>query len=354
MKERVKVAGLDIEWDTESGLQRWDGAPALTMWSESTLLGLMAGMQRMVGTERFNLSLQGGGREGVEGDWSLISSRPSFEEGFAILTEIAAAAGWGRWSLVSLDREKKEACFRIDNSWESIYQKVFGVTWGSSYVAGKFAGICSKLFGENCWAEQTAYATAGDPYDEFVVRPADGAVEAQMEDLLRSDHATRADLAVALEKLRHEVEERKATEIELRDKLDLIKKQEEAIQELSTPILKVWDSVLAMPMIGVVTSQRAGAMMERVLHEIVSSRSRYLILDMTGVEIIDTSTADHILKIVRSVELLGARTVVTGIRPAVAQTMTALGVDLSRLVTLGNLQEGIKRCIKWSGEQGEQ
>jgi len=353
MTERARIARFEVELDQKAGIQRYNGAPALTLWIESSLLGLVCGMQRMVGTERFNISMQAGGRESVEGDWEVITAAPTFEQGFASIAELAAACGWGRWTLLRLDREKKEACFRIENSWETIYQKKLGVTWGSSYMAGKFAGLCTKLFGVNCWAEQTEYATAGDAFDAFVVRPSEATIEAQMDDLLRSDQATRADLAVALERLRREVEERRATEHDLREKLALIKRQEEAISALSTPILKVWDSVLALPLIGVVDSQRAAAMMERVLDEIIETRSRYLILDLTGVEIIDTSTADHIIKIVRAVELLGARSVITGIRPAVAQTMTSLGVDLSKMETVRNLQEGIKRCIRWSSDAGE-
>jgi rsbT co-antagonist protein RsbR len=302
-------------------------------------------MQRMVGTERFNLSLQSGGRDGIEDDWGVISSHPTFEEGFAALAEIAAAAGWGVWQLVSLDREKQEACFRIRNSWESGYQAGLGVAWGSSYLAGKLAGYCTRLFEVNCWAEQTAYAAAGDLYDEFVVRVSDQTLEARIEDLLRGDNATRADLAVALERLRCEVQERRQTEQDLREKIEVIRRQEEAIKALSTPILQVWHGVLAMPLIGVLDSRRAASMMERLLAEIVRTGSHHAILDLTGVDVVDTSTADHLLRVIRAVELLGARAIITGIGPAVAQTMTSLGIDLSALVTRSNLQEGLKLCV---------
>ena len=117
----------------------------------------MAGMQRMVGTERFNICLQSGGRESVAADWQILSSRPTFEEGFAELARIAGHAGWGRWELVALDRDRKEAHFRVAGSWESVYQQALGVTWGASFLAGKLAGLCSYLFDADCWAEQTAY-----------------------------------------------------------------------------------------------------------------------------------------------------------------------------------------------------
>jgi len=98
---------------------------------------------------------------------------------------------------------------------------------------------------------------------------------------------------------------------------------------------------------GSLSSERAEILMDRLLAEIVSTRSRYALLDLTSVEIIDTNTADHLVKIVRAIELLGARAVITGIRSAVAQTIVSIGVDLSQILTLRNLQQGLAACIRW-------
>jgi rsbT co-antagonist protein RsbR len=348
--DRFRVAGIELEYDLEAGVHRWGGNPSLAIWLETSLAGLMSGMQRMVGTERFNISLQGGGRDSTEGDWAFMMSHGSFEEGFNALSDVAAAAGWGRWQIVEINRDAKEARFRVLNSWESFYQRALGATWGSSYVAGKFAGHCSRLFGTNCWAEQTKFIVKGDPFDEFVVRASNTTVEAELNNLLASDKGTRADLATALERLRHEVLERQETEQQLREKLAFIERQEKAIQALSTPIIQVWNGVLALPIMGGLEGRRAAEMMDRLLSEIVKTRSRYTILDLTGVDVVDTATADHLIKIVKAVELLGARSVITGIRPAVAQTMASLGMDLSQLITLGNLQEGLKACMRWIAE----
>lgn len=348
--DRIRVAGLDIEYDIESGIHRWAGSPALALWIETSLAGLMYGLHRMVGTERFNLSLQGGGRDSTDGDWTVIASKPTFEEGFAVLADVAAAAGWGRWQIIDLNREGKEARFRVHHSWESFYQRALGVEWGSSFLAGKFAGYCTRIFGTNCWSEQTAWIVKGDPFDEFLVRALNITVEAQLEELLASDKGTRADLAAALERLRKEIDEREVAEKTLREKLAFIERQEKAIQALSTPIIQVWNSVLALPIMGSLDSRRAADMMDRLLGDIVRTRSRFTILDLTGVDVVDTATADHLIKIVKAVELLGARAVITGIRPAVAQTMASLGMDLSQLTTLGNLQEGLKACMRWLAE----
>jgi rsbT co-antagonist protein RsbR len=346
-RKKVEIAGITVEWDVDEGLNLWDGVPSLSMWVTSTVAGMMSGLQRMVGTERFNLSLQAGGRESIANDWAVIAKHPNFEEGFAALAQITAATGWGRWRIVVIDRIVREARFQVFNSWEGTYQKALGVCWGSSMVAGKFAGLCGKLFGTNCWTEQTSFIARGEEYDEFIVRPSEMTVEDEIKNLFASSKATAADLAVALAKLKQEVEERQQVELELREKLAFIHRQEEAIRAMSTPIIQIWDGVLTLPVVGSLDSTRASSMMEQLLAEIVRSRSRFAILDLTGVDVVDTATADHLLKIMRAVELLGARCVVTGIRPGVAQTMVSLGVDLASISTLRNLQEGLKACMRW-------
>lgn len=350
MAEVFRIAGVELEYNLETGIHRWAGHPALAVWLETSIAGLMSGLHRMVGTERLNLSLQGGGRDSTDGDWAFISRSPTFEEGFNRLADVAAASGWGRWQIVEVNRETKEARFRVLSSWESIYQRALGVEWGSSYVGGKFAGFCGHLFGTNCWAEQTRFIVKGDAFDEFVVRASTTSVEAELEGLLASDKGTRADLAAALEKLRREVVERQETERMLREKIAFIERQEEAIKALSAPVIQVWSGVLVLPIVGGLEGARAADVMDRLLGEIVRTRSQFTILDLTGVEVVDTWTADHLIKIVRSAELLGARSVITGIRPAVAQTMVSLGIDLSRIITLGNLQEGLKACMRWIAE----
>ena len=93
-------------------------------------------------------------------------------------------------------------------------------------------------------------------------------------------------------------------------------------------------------------------MMERLLHEIVKNQARFVIIDLTGVEVIDTSTADHFMKLVKAVGLIGARCVLTGIRPAVAQTLVDLDVSFGQLETLRNLRHGLRYCLRWLDNEG--
>lgn len=143
---------------------------------------------------------------------------------------------------------------------------------------------------------------------------------------------TIADIEKQIETIRHQQETQAA--------------MEHLVRQLQTPILELWDDVLCLPVIGMVDSRRSAEMMETLLNEIVIRRSKYVILDVTGVEIVDTRTADHFVKVMKSAELLGTRCVMTGIRPAVAQTLVELGVDLGSIHTLRNLQEGLRFCLR--------
>jgi len=224
-KEKIQVSDIEIEWDSSRGTCTFGSFPVAMMWIDTTLAGLMAGLQAMVGAERFNLALQSEGRNSVETDWEVISQFSDFQEGFHAIANIAAVAGWGEWQLISLNKENKEVFFRVLNSWEGRYQESLAVCWGSGMLAGKMAGYSSRLFGENCWAEQTAFIARGDAYDEFVVKPSPRLIEKEIENLLATDEATRADMAVALKRLEEEIAERTRTAEALRESEALFRSQ---------------------------------------------------------------------------------------------------------------------------------
>ncbi|HXZ43713.1 MAG TPA: PAS domain S-box protein, partial [archaeon] len=221
----IRVAGINIEWHPQRGTCTFGELPVAMMWVDTTLAGLMSGVQTMVGTERFLLALQSEGRKSVEADWQVISAFPDFREGFGAIANIAAVAGWGHWSLTLLDENQRECRFRVTDSWESRYQRALGVCWGSGMLAGKLAGYCSKLFGTNCWADQTGFTARGDACDEFVVRPSPRSIEKEIDDLLATDEATRADMTVALRRLEKEIAERQRMEEALRESEALFRSQ---------------------------------------------------------------------------------------------------------------------------------
>lgn len=121
-----------------------------------------------------------------------------------------------------------------------------------------------------------------------------------------------------------------------------IRKQEEAIRELSTPVLQVRDRLLILPIIGIIDSQRARQVTENLLTAIRANRAKVAVIDITGVADVDSSVANHLVQTVEAARLMGADSVVTGLSSEVAQTLATLGVDLSKLNTVGDLQGGIE------------
>jgi rsbT co-antagonist protein RsbR len=117
------------------------------------------------------------------------------------------------------------------------------------------------------------------------------------------------------------------------------------LTELSTPILRISESALVVPLIGTIDSARAVRVVETILEAIAESRAQVLILDITGVPVVDTQTAAVLLRCARAVALLGAELVLTGIRPDVAQTVIALGIEFGDLITRADLQDGIRYAL---------
>jgi rsbT co-antagonist protein RsbR len=125
--------------------------------------------------------------------------------------------------------------------------------------------------------------------------------------------------------------------------------QSQLIQELSTPIMPIHEGVLVLPMVGAVDSRRATQVMESVLERIVEYQADVVILDITGVPIVDTNVANHLLQMARAVKLLGAQIVLVGIGAEIAQTIVQLGVDLGGVTTRSNLQSGIEYALAEKG-----
>ena len=120
-----------------------------------------------------------------------------------------------------------------------------------------------------------------------------------------------------------------------------IRQQSREILELSTPVMQVWQGVVAVPLIGSLDSQRTQQFMERLLERIVETNSPVALVDIMGVPTIDTQTAQHLIETITAVRLLGAQVVLTGVRPAIAQTLVHLGVDLSGIITRSSLAAGL-------------
>jgi rsbT co-antagonist protein RsbR len=129
----------------------------------------------------------------------------------------------------------------------------------------------------------------------------------------------------------------------------IIRQQQEAIRELSTPVLPVRERLLILPIIGVIDPQRARQLTEQLLHGIRANRAKVVVMDITGVPVMDANVANHLVQTVEAARLLGATVIVTGLSPEIAQTLVTIGVDLAKMTTVGDLQGGIEQAERLLG-----
>jgi rsbT co-antagonist protein RsbR len=133
--------------------------------------------------------------------------------------------------------------------------------------------------------------------------------------------------------------------------LETMTRHQAAIRELSTPVIKVYDRILLLPIVGTVDTQRANQIMETVLVQVVEQQAKVIIIDIAGVAVVDTKVADHILQTTAAVQLLGAQPILTGISASVARTVIQLGVEITRVESRAKLAEGIELALSVIGKR---
>ncbi|MEV6959659.1 STAS domain-containing protein [Streptomyces sp. NPDC051207] len=130
---------------------------------------------------------------------------------------------------------------------------------------------------------------------------------------------------------------------------ELIGRQREQLMEVATPVIKLWDGIVAVPLVGTLDSARSQVVMENLLEAIVAQHARYAILDITGVPTVDSLVAQHLMKTVAAARLMGAECIVSGIRPAIAQTIVHLGIDLGTILTRTGLADALAYALTQEG-----
>jgi rsbT co-antagonist protein RsbR len=136
----------------------------------------------------------------------------------------------------------------------------------------------------------------------------------------------------------------------LQTREQMILRQQEELMELSTPVVKLWDGVLALPIIGTLDSARTQVVMESLLSAVVQTNSKVAIIDITGVPTVDTLVAQHLLKTITAARLMGADCIISGVRPQIAQTIVHLGIDLANVITKAKLADAFALALKRTGQ----
>jgi rsbT co-antagonist protein RsbR len=221
----------------------------------------------------------------------------------------------------------------------------------TAYFLDLFSGRIDLKYVENRFRVGAAHERLGVPPRWYI-----GAFDRYL-DLVREALVARgttpedfaADVA-AVEKMMH-FDAALAIDAYIAGHLAAHERQAAAIRELSSPVIRVHDRVLLLPLVGTIDSYRAQQVMESALMGIGAEQARVLILDIAGVAVVDTQVADHLLKTTAAVRLLGAQTILTGISPQVARTFVELGVDLSALHTRNKLSDGLELALGMVGKQ---
>lgn len=139
------------------------------------------------------------------------------------------------------------------------------------------------------------------------------------------------------------------TEVYQQSREDVIRRQQQELLELSTPIMRMWEGVIAVPIIGTLDSARTQAIMENLLQEIVDTNAKLAILDISGVPTVDTQTAQHLIKTVAAAKLMGTQCIISGIRPQIAQTVVHLGIELENVITKATMYDALAFALSRRG-----
>ena len=160
-------------------------------------------------------------------------------------------------------------------------------------------------------------------------------------------------LSIGLERMINDMIEANRVSEERMAQLQTVVEEKErllkTVRELSSPVIQVWENVLVMPLVGAIDSARATRITEDLLNGIIKYQAEIVIIDITGVPVVDTSVANHLIQTIKAAALLGAKCVVVGISSEVAQSLINLGVDLSGVVTRSNLQAGVRYAMEMMG-----
>jgi len=135
-------------------------------------------------------------------------------------------------------------------------------------------------------------------------------------------------------------------ETEIAEKLNTITGQNTLLDQLSVPVLQVWENILLVPLIGGIDTRRAGQVMQDLLEAVAHTQAQVVIVDITGVPVVDTSVASYLVRAIQAAQLLGCQSLLVGIRPEIAQTLVGLGVDFSQITTRATLQNGLEYALK--------
>jgi len=323
---RTTLNDVPLEIDLSKGSLLFFGIPAAMFWLDPSLYRMLAPLVQEVGAELARLLIAHESSKGTKEDYEFMVQRlgPTFEEGFMAWGRAVGVAGWGRFELPIFDRQAGKALVRVHNAWELRAQAQSEFRWGCPFLKGKIIGIFSHALGRTCWAKERVLE-GSEPAVEFAIHPSDATIAGEIERLRDTARAQRQSELQQLEQ-------------------QLIEKQRTILQ-LALPVVRLWDGILLLPLVGDIDVNRASLLMESTLNAITQNGARVVILDITGVPHFDTHVANSLIRTVQAARLLGVECMLVGISAEVARSLVLLGIDLSFVQTFSTLESGLVQAL---------
>lgn len=317
---------VPLEFDLDEGSFSFYGLPAGSFWLNPSLYRMVAPLVSEAGLELARLLIASEASKGTEEDYNFMVTQlgPTFREGFLAWGKAVGVAGWGAFDLPMLDTANKRATVRVRNAFELKAQANQPVRWGCPFLQGKIIGIFGHALGVNCWADERLTDETGHTV-EFSVFASDVTIAGELAELRRLHHEQRQ---AELNLLERQLQEKQQT-----------------ILQLSTPVVRLWDGILLLPLVGQFDGPRAAQLMGDVLDAITKSRASQIIIDITGVPFVDSNVANSLLKTVQAARLLGVECMLVGISAEVAQTLVHLGAELGAVRTYSSLETGLNHAL---------
>ncbi len=338
----ITINEVPIQWDAGAGNLSFFGLPSVLFWINPSLYRMLKPLVEVCGVEMFRLLVAHESSKGTEEDYHTMVTQlgETFGEGFLAWGAAVSSAGWGHFELPELDLEARRARVKVVNPWELKMLRDTDDRWGCPFIQGKIIGVFTHAFGTTCWADEENVKMTDDELSvEFRVYASDTTISRELE---RARMVQQSEREAQMQRLVD------SATLELQEKLELVELQRGMIRSMSTPLIQVWEGVLVLPLIGAIDDARAIALTESTLEAVVTRSARHVILDLTGVSEFDANAANHLLRTIAAIRLLGARCMLTGLSPAVAQALVDVGTELASVPSYATVQTALQQVLRFN------
>lgn len=334
-KKIIKAGGVELKWDLEAGKVLFDGGDVVFFWV-SAMKTFFDTIREISGTEATNLVLEATGfRQGiVVGEGYKKIAGVDQTNVIQWLSNTYSPAGWGKAEIKKINAEKGAFTLHIQDDWEFKMNSLDNKKSEGIFVPAHYAGVFTGLFGQTYWYNILQHQNEANAYSIVEYFPSDVAsIEKNISELTK----------------RQEREQIKELELLVDEKTKALL---ELVRELSSPLIPVLEGITVVPLIGTYDEQRAKDLFENTLNKLPEHRTKYLLLDLTGLQNNITSlTADLIEKLGSAAKLLGTEVILVGISAELAIKITNSLTNLSKFECLQSLQHGIYYALGKSGKR---